>query len=179
MTTAKRQLQIGTLAALALAGLSLWVGFGQMPGTIADQTVMASADWRPDLKTLDLSAKPPASGQTFPETLARPLFSPTRKPPGPRPPEPVANQPPDVQPIAEPPPVQLTSPETLILKGIFIDDKRRLALIQTPTAPQGTWLAAGSSVEGWTIRQIDKQGIALEANGQRASLTLYVDKSAN
>ena len=67
----------------------------------------------------------------------------------------------------------------MILKGIFIDDEHRLALIQTPAAPQGLWLPAGALVEGWTISQIDKQAIALEANGQRASLTLYVDKSAN
>lgn len=176
MTTSRRLFQMATLAALTLTGVSLWVGWGPMPGADAG---LADADWSPDIKTLDISAGPLASGNAFPETLARPLFSPTRKPPGSRPPEPVAQQPPGPEPMPQPSPVEVTAPDAVILKGIFIDEERQLALIQTPTAPQGTWLAAGALVEGWTISRIDRQGIALEAQGQSARLSLYVDKPAN
>lgn len=174
----RRVFQVTTLTALALAAVSLWAGFGGSPDINATLANGVGAEWTPDLKSPDMSAGPLTPGKSFPETLARPLFSATRRPPETRPPEPVADQ----QPQSEqppPPPMQVTSPETLILKGIFIDDERRLALIQTPATPQGMWLAQGGTVEGWTVGQIEKQSIAIEANGQRASLTLYVDKPAN
>jgi hypothetical protein len=174
----RRIFQVTTLAALALAAASLWAGFGGSPGTDAGLANGARAEWTPDLKSPDMSSGLLSPGKSYPETLARPLFSPTRKPPEPRPPEPVADQQP-MPPEQPPQPIQVTSPDTLILKGIFIDDGHRLALVQTPAAPQGVWLAQGGTVEGWTVAQIEKQSIAIEANGQSASLTLYVDKPAN
>jgi len=173
----RRVYQSMTLAALALAGSALWLSFGGMPGTNAEMPQSPAAEWTPDLKSPDISSAAVTPGKSFPQTLAHLLFSPTRRPPEPRPPELVVQQQPPA--VEQPPPMQVTSPDTLILKGIFIDDGRRLALIQTPAAPQGMWLAQGSAVEGWTVSAIEKQAIAIEANGQRASLTLYVDKPAN
>lgn len=171
--------QIMTVAGLALAALFLLMGFTGLSGAGLNSANTAMVEWAPDLKSSSMSAQPISLGKSFPETLARPLFSSTRRPPEPRPPEPVAGQLPQLTETPPPQPIQVTSPETLILKGIFIDDERRLALIQTPATPQGVWLAPGAEVEGWTVSRIEKQSIAIEANGQAASLTLYVDKPAN
>lgn len=175
----RRGCQLIAGCAFALAALFLWAGFGSLAQIGADASATARADWTPDLKSPDLKDEPISASRSYAQTLARPLFSPTRKPPENHPPEPVV--------VAPPQPLQPTSPQQMpalstdgfVLKGIFIDDERQLALIQTPASPQGVWLATGSEVEGWTVSRIEKQGIAIEANGQVQNLTLYVDKPAN
>lgn len=173
----KRFFQIIAGCAFALASFCLWAGFGGLARTDTSAAT-ALAEWTPDLKSPDLAGAPVLANASFPETLARPLFSRTRKPPEARPPEPAVAQPP--QPIAAAPPeIQALSMDGFVLKGIFIDEERQLALLQTPAAPQGVWLATGAAVEGWTVSRIEKQAVALEANGQARKLTLYVDKPAN
>jgi hypothetical protein len=173
----KRIFQIIAGCAFALASLSLWAGFGGLTRNDAGASGIATAEWTPDLKSPDLKAEPFLTNAAFPQTLARPLFSPTRKPPEARPPEPVVAQPP--QSLAPPPQMPSLSADGFVLKGVFIDEERELALLQTPAAPQGVWLATGAEVEGWTVSRIDKQGVAIEANGEVQTLTLYVDKPAN
>ncbi|MGE3872945.1 MAG: hypothetical protein AB7F74_08320 [Parvibaculaceae bacterium] len=163
----------------ALAAMSLWAGFGGLASIAGGPSTTVTADWTPDLKPLDLEGDTVLSNASFPETLARPLFSPTRKPPEPRPPEPVAVAPPQPMEPTPPPQTQAIPTDGFVLKGVFINDKRQLALLQTPSSPQGVWLATGARVEGWTVTLIEKQAIAIEANGQVQKLTLYVDKPAN
>lgn len=173
----RRLYQAAAVSGLALGLVFLLAGFAGWSGPDAAAPA-PQAEWTPDLKSLDLSANALAPRTSFPETLVRPLFSATRRPPEARPPEPVA-APPQFNDTPPPPPVQVSSPGPLILKGIFISDERRLALIQAPSAPEGLWLAQGAEIEGWKVSRIDKQAIAIEANGQTADLTLYVDKPAN
>src|SRR4051794_2681828 len=108
----RRIFQVTTLAALALAAASLWVGFGISPGADASLAKGASAEWTPDLKSPNMSSGSIPPGKPSPQTLARLLSSTPRNPPDPFS---LQHPPPAEQP---PQPIQVTSPETLILKGI-------------------------------------------------------------
>lgn len=172
----KRLFQIMAGCGVVLGLVALWVCLGEQPWIDTRAAASVPVEWTPDLKSPGLEGELPANGP-FPQTLARPLFSSTRKPTEPRPPEPVvAPAPQPVGPVAQ---IQLPPPTGFVLKGIFINEERQLALLQTPTAPQGVWLATGAEIEGWKVSRIEKQGIAIEANGQVQKLTLYVDKQAN
>ena len=175
-----RHLQIITLAATASA-----VAFGLIAFSFAgdsDIDVGSVTTWKPGLIDLGREDDANIAAGQYTEILARPVFSPSRRPIEPRPPEsppPEAVEPP---PEALPPPepaVKRTPPDYFVLRGVLLEPAKQAALIQTQTHPDGIWLEGGSDVEGWVVKRIDKGGVEIESNGETAGLTLYVDNSSN
>ncbi|MCL4766552.1 MAG: hypothetical protein KJZ80_10000 [Hyphomicrobiaceae bacterium] len=114
------------------------------------------------------SAKPRSGGKldAYPETVARPLFSATRRPP-------VKPQP---KPAPAPPPAL---PEGLRLIGLMEngpDDSR--ALIRAGQT-QGSWLSVGDRIESWTVRSIGKDAVVLEAGSHSHELRLYAKEKSS
>jgi hypothetical protein len=108
--------------------------------------------------------------QTFPQTLARPLFRSSRRPAETEKPRIAA------RPQAAPNrPARL--PEGLELVGIMkADGKAGKALLRMGGSP-GEWVEVGHVLQGWRISQIDAASILFEAEGRHQSLSLFPPKS--
>ena len=131
--------------------------------------------WSPDLtlnpQTLDNAIAP----IEFKEALTRPLFRISRRPFDPAKivaAEPVQQDVIVLQPSEQPAPPDASQ---LIVKGILINDRKQLALIATAEAPEGTWLAPGSEISGWTVAGMSPEGVILRAAASEVKLKLYVD----
>ena len=170
-----RLLAAGLLA--AALGLA-WLCFTLLTAPVSVGEIELGPPWSPDL------AAPIAAGSfaTTPGAdaaiLARLVFSPTRRLPEARPP-PSQDQNAQAEQAAEPPQpvIDIAPPDAVVLHGVFIDEKRRAALITAPDHLDGIWLKPGDDLEGWKVSRIDADGIAL-ANGRREiALTLYVENS--
>ena len=135
-------------------------------------------------KSLKLTANPPeldgaprpaatsaaAFGYAIPalESLAatrdRPLFSPTRKPPGP-----------DAADVS----AAAGDAANLVLLGTLTAPGGGRALLRLPDGQTGAWLGVGETAAGWRVVSIDKDSIEIEAGGRRLELTLYPTKVLN
>jgi general secretion pathway protein N len=101
-------------------------------------------------------AMPPL--EDFTETLARPLFMDTRRPPEPGE-EPVAEEAPPPE-----PPKATAKLAGLELSGIVITSKARVALIRKVRAGELLRLSVGEQVDGWTIDAIRPDRVILRKN---------------
>lgn len=118
--------------------------------------------------TADANAR--TEPQTFPETLARPLFRSTRRPVEAEKPQ-TAQRP---QAAAKQP---AKLPESLELVGIMKTDGRDgKALIRLGGSP-GQWVEVGHVLQGWRVSQIEAASILFEAEGRRETLSLFPRKS--
>jgi general secretion pathway protein N len=113
-----------------------------------------------------------AGAQSYPETIARPLFRKTRRPPEPDKPQ-----------IADPAraaPRQIARlPENLELVGIMKESGRsERALIRFGASPIGQWVEIGHVLEGWRLSRIDPGEIVFQAEGQEQRLTLHRTEKA-
>lgn len=97
-------------------------------------------------------------------TRDRPLFSPTRKPPGPEAGE--------VNAAA----VDIAN---LVLLGTLTAPGGGRALLRLPDGQTGPWLGVGDTAGGWRVVSIDKDSVEIEAGGRRLELTLYPTKVLN
>jgi general secretion pathway protein N len=98
------------------------------------------------------------------DTRARPIFSPSRRPPS----TPIVASPPP--PIPKPPPprepdrVKLTLLGTIIGTsdgiGVFLDETSKVIRIKT-----------GASHDGWTLRSVNRRAASFERNRQETTLT--------
>ncbi len=160
----------GPAAALALAagvfGLAGYASFSQP----VDISPLASAQtpWspsRPEGYDLAFSAPPI---EEFSEILARPVFNkdrkPYRKPPPPPEPEPEKKAPPPPAP-----------PVSLALDGIVIFAGQQKALIRKDEEQDGTAVARGEKIAGWTLVELNGNNAVLKKNGKTRSLSLYSD----
>jgi hypothetical protein len=112
----------------------------------------------------------PATDRGLPErknsiALARPLFSPSRRPfepPLPQPaPAPIVQAPP-------PPPI----PE-LIVDGIWLQGTTRRAYLRTKNGEAGDWRAEGDLRDGWRIVSITASNVTIVASGRTVILEMY------
>jgi general secretion pathway protein N len=105
----------------------------------------------------------------YPESLARPLFRASRRPPEPEKPAPQA-----ATPRAAPPPKQVAQlPEGLELIGIMKDgDRAGRALIRLGGAT-GQWVEVGHMLQGWRLSRIEPGSILFETDGRQERLTLF------
>jgi hypothetical protein len=92
---------------------------------------------------------------SFPETGARPLFSPARRPSA------VAAQalsrsPPDVQ----------------LVGVVMIAPTQKRALIRSPHEPRGRWLSEGGQIGGWNVLTIGASEVIIDGRGERHELKL-------
>ncbi|MGN8172515.1 hypothetical protein [Agrobacterium sp. 22117] len=109
----------------------------------------------------------------LPETLTRPLFSPTRREFF-EPPE-IAEEPKEVEPASEPLPVVSMNPPPIKLSGIRILGGNRSALIgyNKAAGSDAVWVNEGDTVEGWNISLIRSDRISLTAGSQTIVIALY------
>lgn len=103
------------------------------------------------------------------EALARPLFSPTRREFEPAPVvEPVVEQ---EQPVAAPT-ANLAAP-SFLLQGIRQIGPRPAALISLSPQSAGDWYEIGQSIDGWTLKEIRKDGVSVSNSSATLELGLY------
>ena len=103
----------------------------------------------------------------YSETLARPLFNPTR-----RPLPPVQSTRPDTQkPKAKP----RISADQLEPIGIVLRAQDRRVLIRSPETPIATWHSEGDVIAGWRVIEIRSNSVLVEADGSRRQIRLYAD----
>jgi hypothetical protein len=167
-----RDLQMSAIMAglsflLVIAGLYIW----HLP--YVDISKREVAIWKPvedfaSLQLADIKSPPVLS-----EAVNRPLFRSSRKPFDPAQAV-IAATAPEIVPA--PPPPDFSQ---LAVRGIVMNGNNKLALITTPEAPEGNWLAVGADVMGWKIVEVGANGTTLSASGQTRELKLYVDNKPN
>lgn len=169
----RAQLLIGaasTMAAVALASTlhGLWsTPIATEPLADGEASVPALIE-RPLQPMLGLVSFSPS------ETLSRPVFAPTRRPPEPvaAAPVPIPPQPPELAPTAAP-------ADELRLKGVLIMRSGARALILSPSHQRGRWFRVGSKVDGWKVARITDQSVTMTTPDRLVELKLYVDKPAD
>jgi hypothetical protein len=121
--------------------------------------------------------------------IARPLFSPDRRPFKPMPAVQVQNIEPAIAPIIPqvpevmPPPIPESIPEQqppqvipqFTLKGIAQDKGKKRALISLPESPDGMWVRLGEEITNWKISKVTDNTVLLTNSDQELELSLYVD----
>jgi hypothetical protein len=105
----------------------------------------------------------------LPETLVRPVFSPTRREFVP-PPAPVAK--PVAPVVVQAPPSQAPSPPPIKLRGTRTVSGRFSALIATDEKTVD-WFGEGERVLGWTIVSIEADRMSLSVGTSSAVFSLY------
>ena len=103
--------------------------------------------------------------ETFAETLERPLFRADRRPY--RAPQPVVVREPAPAPVAD---VRLE--EQVALRATIIIDERRIALLHDIVNDSPLRLSRGDNVHGWTLTEVDTNGVVLQNGETRARLAL-------
>jgi len=97
------------------------------------------------------------------ETLDRPLFSPTR-----RPPQAAAAPAPQAPPMRS----DEAPPPDMKLSAVVIDAGRRFALLQRFPAGDTVRVAQGDVVDGWVLSEVRADGVTLRKDDQRHEIVL-------
>jgi hypothetical protein len=129
-------------------------------------------------------AATPASGSTpramtslasLTETVARPLFSQSRRPffaPEPEKLEPAAEA------IPEGPAAAPSEPSRLTLVGLMAAaGERQQALIRAEGKAYGAWIGIGSEIEGWRLARIEADRVVIEKDGEEEELAIRATRS--
>jgi hypothetical protein len=120
----------------------------------------------------DAEKKPPQiakrSLSEFSETIARPLFHPSRRP--------ITVEAAQQPPAPEPPPVpeaEAQEPSGLSLVGLMVaGEKGRRALIRPEGEAYGTWVEEGGKIAGWELTSIYDDRVFIEKSGRQEELVL-------
>ncbi|WP_088343232.1 MULTISPECIES: hypothetical protein [Rhodomicrobium] len=101
----------------------------------------------------------------YPQTLARPLFRASR-----RPPDATAQ----AAPAASAQRRVARLPDGIALVGIMKESGRtERALIRSGDSPTGEWVEIGQTLNGWRLSRIEPGSVQFEADGQKQSLSLF------
>jgi hypothetical protein len=105
----------------------------------------------------------------FPETIARPLFHPSRRPVTVE----AAKQPTASEPSSAAPEPESEEPSGLSLVGLMgAGEKGRRALIRPEGEAYGTWVEEGGEIAGWQLTSIDDDRVVIEKSGREEELLL-------
>ena len=178
-------MRVAVLRALVMLCALMAAGIGFMGWTLVNRPTedpmrRPVRTWAPDEIAAEAGQASGDTEDTTPETLARPLFSPTRRPFVPPPPEP---PPPEIAALPEPepppPPPQEATPDPagLKLKGVMLGASIAQALIATQDDPKGRWFEIGNMVTGFTLAAIEDDRVKLTAGSRNVELKLYVDNT--
>ena len=162
--TAQRTMQAGLwlLAALFL-GLTVWPFMGDLPlGELLPAQRQARPVSPPTLADLDLSPV-----ESFTETLNRPLFVATRRPPspleqlhGPRPAAPAAAK------------GERVILGKYVLRGVVVTPDQKLLLLKQMTTGQALRLKVGDALDDWRIASITADLLVLDKGGTQQKVPL-------
>ena len=100
------------------------------------------------------------------ETRARPIFSPSRRPPSP----PVVASP--SPPTPKPPPPREPDRLKLTLLGTVIGTSDSIAVFLDETSKEVIRIKAGASHDGWTLSSVHRRAASFEKNSQETTLML-------
>jgi general secretion pathway protein N len=100
------------------------------------------------------------------ETRARPLFSPSRRPPSP---PIVAALPP---PTPKPPPPKEPDRLKLTLLGTVVGASDRIGVFMDEASKEVVRIRTGESRDGWTLRSVQRRATSFERNNQEMTLAL-------
>jgi hypothetical protein len=124
--------------------------------------VTAAPPAEPSLDRLQepLEFEPP-SRDGLEEIIARPLFSPSRRPV-------VA-----VEQAAAPAPVEALP--SLVLIGVLLTEHQQAALMQPADGGEPSWVREGGNVQGWRIEKIERSRVLLRSNDRLDTVELRPD----
>jgi hypothetical protein len=128
--------------------------------SLPDDPAIAVAPVTPALELGDEPALAMAPIEHFSETVTRPLFMATRRPPEPGAPV-----------VATPEPAR-SSPLALELSGIVISPRERVALLVRARSGEVIRVSEGELVGNWVVRSIHPDRVILEQEGKRQELRL-------
>lgn len=165
-------LQIAAAVVLLIAGGVTALALLQPIATSPIATVGATD--QPDADAA-AAARPPRPGPlaSYGETLARPLFEPTRRPVAVKPLE--TTQPAVVAPVPKvapaAPPVSFAG---LKLLGVVKTGAEPIrALVRAGDGETGQWVTVGAQLGRWRIETISDGAVVLEAQGTRVELAMF------
>jgi hypothetical protein len=141
-------------------------------------TSRAMTTWLPTAAEAATTAIIEASQDGYPESFARPIFMPRRRPFVPPQQDIVA--PPAVEvPLMPLPAPPVLDASQLVLKGVRLNKGVQQALIFSPTIAAAKWLSLGNEVDGFQLVAIADDRATLQAGGQKIEIKLYDDKRSN
>ena len=160
-----------TLLFVVVIGALIYLNW-QVSDMTVDTTAIADKDpttaLQPGAGQAEPAMAPARSEADFPQTVARPLFTPTRRP--------VERTKPKPEEAKLPPPV-VKPPENLQFVGaVRVGNDTMRALIRSDTGATGEWLAVGDEIEGWRLHEIRADAAVVGAGGANApryELRLY------
>lgn len=161
-------------AARALGRSVLFAGASAVVILVALRLANTSIDGAPHaVESAPLDLLDPSLVQTLSgfeivatETLARPVFSPSRRP---------ASAPAEPAPASVP--IETSQPLELTLAGVMISDAGRQALLVSPAAPSGEWVEVGSEVGGWRLVSVEAGSVEVTSPAGSRTIQLYVDNA--
>ena len=167
----KTRANVGLVAALCIGTAVIVLLVANL--MIARMTIDISPDMLGSVASAD-SSKPrlvthpaPAIGSEFSETVARPIFSPTRREFVPV--QRLETPPPTVETIAPP---AIRKP-ALVLQGTRRIDGKTTALIKLESSPNPDWYSVGQVIDAWQISLIDTNRLVLSYGEERVEYALY------
>lgn len=154
------------LAAALLLGLTVWPFLAPPgPGDVQPAQRTARPGLTPTLADLDLSPI-----ESFTETLNRPLFTATRRPPspldqlqGPRAPAPVAAK------------GERVILGKYVLRGVIVTPEQKLLLLKQIATGQTMRLKVGDALDDGRIAAIAADHVLLDRGGKQEKLSLKAD----
>ena len=158
---------------IAVAGLlclnGALIAFGWTAVSEAPLSVdpIAGREWTlPDLATPPSATRHAGAPEPNDPVLARPIFSPSRKPFE----APLAQA--AITPPAPPPP-----DPTFVVDGIMLTGDARKAHLRQLQETDGRWYETGQVIDGWMIAEIDAGGIVVEQAEWKLAIRLYSSDS--
>ena len=156
MTSIGNRLTLMLLLACSGLGVALWQQTRQAED--ATQTHSTPSDEPPDASQARNLYRPPPL-VSFREISQRPLFLSERRPP----------EPPKV--VRKPPPAPVM-PLNLILEGIVLSSREKVAMLLNIRNSEVMNLTIGMQHQGWELVEIDKNRVRFERGGQSQELSL-------
>ncbi|HEX4782421.1 MAG TPA: hypothetical protein VH301_16805 [Usitatibacter sp.] len=157
-----RRNPIAAILAVLVAVLGAWVA---AEATLGSQSAVPSAAGRHPAPA-EAKLLPPvvatAADQAYPETVARPLFIPTRRP------------------APEAPNAGRTAFQKgqFVLQGVIAVGSQRIAMLREKSSGKIHRVEAGNDVNGIKVSQIDPEEVTLTMGPDREVLPLLVQKAA-
>jgi hypothetical protein len=130
------------------------------------QQILADSESSPILSSAAILPVTPKRFNSYPETLAHPVFHKTRLPYTPPPPAPA---PAAAKPAAAP----VIIDPGLVLGGVTMDGSLKKVYVFSKGNPEGAWISEGEAFLGWTVQSIDSDTAKLKQGTRTLSLDLY------
>jgi hypothetical protein len=164
-----------TMLTLASGAAAYW----QWSQNVSGPTERAIIAWVPPKPNDNVAVSEASDVANYPESFARPIFSPTRRPFVPPPPEPVPEV--ETEPALMPVPEAAAPPDVtqILLKGVRLINEKQQALILSAVSPVAQWLSVGDEIAGFQLVEISDDQIILEAGQQKIEVKLYANRLEN